>query len=92
MFNLLKLFTYSEDISNLQSQLIELQQAYKLLVKERNVLATKILKLEKDYKEAGDYANSLQSNLRKQEEFISKLKECSDKLNNLFFEDENRRY
>lgn len=92
MFNLFKLFTYPEDVSNLQSQLIELQQAYKDLETERTKLAHKVLKLEAANKDLDNYNTTLQTNFSKQEEFISKLKACSEELNNLFFENENRRY
>lgn len=113
MFNLFKLFTYTQDTSNLQSQLIELQQAYKDLSTEKdrvsnrkseildlldsaylhiNELESKVNKLETANKDLDTYNTTLQTNFSKQEEFISKLKTCSDNLNNLFFEDENRRY
>ena len=99
MFNLFKLFTYSKNISNLQSQLIELQQAYKDLKVERNKVLLnlantddKVAKLESENKSLDSYNTTLQNKFDKQEEFISKLKACSDKLNNLFFEDNERRY
>ena len=92
MFNLFKLFTYPEDVSNLQSQLIELQQAYKDLSIERTKLAHKVLNLEAANKDLDNYNTTLHTNFSKQEEFINKLKAYSEELNNLFFEDENRRY
>lgn len=113
MFNLFKLFTYQEDISTWQSQLIELQQAYKDLEVERNKvyitklqvedllnlantcvdeLKSKVAKLESENKDLDIYNSTLQAKFDNQEEFISKLKDCSNNLNNLFFEDNERRY
>jgi hypothetical protein len=92
LFTLFKIFNYKETINNLQSELLELQQAYNNLNIEKENLHNEILNL-KTWQESLLCENStLKTNFDKQEEFINKLKTCSEQLNNLFFEDENRRY
>lgn len=92
LFTLFKIFNYKETINNLQSQLVELQQAYKNLNIEKENLHNEILDLKTWQEFLLSENSTLNTNFDKQEEFINKLKICSEQLNNLFFEDENRRY
>lgn len=81
-----------DKIIELENKLLELQSANLELTKENNILKTKVSKLETANKDLDTYNSTLQDNFLKQEEFISLLKRCSEQLNNLFFEDETRRY
>ena len=92
LFTLFKIFNYKEKINNLQSELLELQQAYNALNIEKENLYNEFLNLKTCQKSLLCENSTLKTNFDKQEEFINKLKACSEQLNNLFFEDENRRY
>ena len=92
LFTLFKIFNYKETVNNLQSQLVELQQAYNNLNIEKENLHNKVLNLKTWQESLLSENSTLKINFDKQEEFIKRLKTCSEQLNNLFFEDENRRY
>lgn len=92
LFTLFKIFNYKETINNLQFELLELQQAYKNLNIEKENLQNELLNLKTRQNGLLCENSILQTNFNKQEEFINRLKACSEQLNNLFFEDENRRY
>ena len=106
LLNKLKSIIYFKQIEKLNNDLSEWKSLYEELYNplkkitdslltynlEIEKLHAKVKNLESENKSLDSYNTTLQNKFDKQEEFISKLKNCSDKLNNLFFEDNERRY